>query len=104
MPDGGPATNVITNLRNLDVLTKGTDGGYWEWRGPSATAAILSWVPLYGGTPFTCEQPVETGTKYPSVYWACGNFTSMDILASQGLQTWNYTGGLSTGSIEVYVR
>jgi hypothetical protein len=103
MPDGG-ATNVITNLRNLDVLTKGTDGGYGEWTGPSATAATLSWVPLYGGTPSTCEQPVDTATKYPSVYWACGNFTSMDILASQGLQTWNYTGGTSTGSIEVYVR
>lgn len=101
-PDAGQTTNAMTNLRNLNVLTKGTDGGFSDWTGPQATAARLSWVPLYGGGPGTCYNPVEA-TKYPSIYWACGNFTSMNLYAPQGLCSWNYTGG-GNEPMEVFVR
>ncbi|HEY8081234.1 MAG TPA: fibrinogen-like YCDxxxxGGGW domain-containing protein, partial [Acidimicrobiales bacterium] len=102
-PDGGAPTNVIKNLRNLDVLTKGTDGGFDEWGGPSATAAKLSWVPLYAGTTSVCADPVNV-TKYPSIYWACGNFTSMNIYGPQSLCRWQYGPATNNEPMEVFVR
>ena len=102
LPDGG-ATRAIQNLRNLDVLTKDTDGGFEDWTGPQATAAKLSWVPLYNGGPATCLNPVQS-TKYPSIYWACGNFTSMNLLASQSLCRWTYSPSTGNEPMEVLVR
>lgn len=102
-PDAGQTTRVLTNLKNLDVLTKGTDGGFEEWTGPMATAEKLAWVPMYGGGPATCLNPVEA-TKYPSVYWACGNFTSMNLYAPQGLCRWAYQPNTGNEPLEVLVR
>jgi hypothetical protein len=102
LEDGG-STRVITNLRNLDVLTKDTDGGFEEWTGPQATAEKLSWVPLYGGGPATCLNPVQS-TKYPSIYWACGNFSSMNLYAPQALCRWTYTPSTGNEPLEVLVR
>lgn len=103
MPDAGASTRVLENLRHLDILTKGTDGGFEEWGGPYATQAKLSWVPLYGGGPGTCLNPVES-TKYPSIYWACGNFTSMNLYAPQSLCRWTYSPNTGNEPMEVLVR
>lgn len=101
VPDAG-ATQPITNLRALDVLNKGTDGGYGDWTGPQATAQRLEWFPNYGGSTAVCGVPVDQ-TKYPSIYWGCGNFTSMNIYAPQSLCRWNYTSSANE-PMEVYVR
>ncbi len=103
VPDAGATTHAMQNLRDLNILTKGTDGGFEDWTGPKATAEKLAWFPLYGGNPGTCGNPVEL-QKYPSIYWACGNFTSMNILQSQSLCRWTYTGSSSNDPMEVYVR
>jgi hypothetical protein len=102
VPDAG-STLVMNNLRNLDVLSKDTDGGYGDWIGPQATAEKLSWVPLYGGGPSTCLDPVQ-GTKYPSIYWACGNFSSMNLYAPQSLCRWTYSPSSGNQPMEVFVR
>jgi hypothetical protein len=102
-PSDATPTLVIQNLRNLDVLTKGTDGGFDDWTGPKATAEKLAWVPMYGGGPTTCANPVEA-TKYPSIYWACGNFTSMNLYAPQALCRWRYSPSVQNEPMEVYVR
>lgn len=101
--DDGGVTRAMTNLRNLDVLTKNTDGGYEDWTGPLATATKLSWVPLYGGGPATCLNPVHA-TKYPSIYWACGNFSSMNLYAPQNLARWQYSPATVNEPMEVLVR
>jgi hypothetical protein len=103
VPEAGTSTHVMDNLRNLDVLTKGTDGGYGDWTGPQASAEKLSWVPMYGGGPTTCLNPVEA-TKYPSVFWACGNFSSMNLYAPQALCRWTYSPDTGNEPMEVYVR
>lgn len=102
-PDAGEVTKPMQNLRNLDLLNRGTDGGFPDWVGPQATAAKLSWVPYYGGGPSVCLTPVEA-TKYPSIYWACGNFTSMNIYGPQALCRWQYTPSAGNEPMEVYVR
>ena len=68
-----------------------------------ATAEKLAWFPLYGGNPATCGNPVEA-QKYPSIYWACGNFTSMNILQSQSLCRWTYSPASGNEPMEVYIR
>lgn len=100
--DGG-VTLPMANLRALDVLNKGTDGGFGDWTGPSATAAKLSWVPLYGGGPNVCLDPLNL-LKYPNIYWGCGNFTSMSVMQPQGIYRWDYTGIVKNQPMEVYVR
>jgi len=102
-PDAGQSTRVMFNLKNLDVTTKGTDGGFEEWTGPQATAGKLAWLPLYGGGPGTCGIPVEE-LKYPSIYWACGNFVSMNLMHPQGLARWTYQPSTGNDPMEVYVR
>ncbi len=96
--DGGP-TQVIQNLRNLVVLSVGTDGGFGDWTGPSANATKLSWIPGTAG----CSGLVPTET-YPSIYWACGNFESMNIIKVQGGHCrWRWREGRQD-PMEVYVR
>jgi hypothetical protein len=102
-PDAGQTTHAMANLRALDLLNKDSDGGFEEWTGPQATAAKLSWVPLYGGGPGTCYDPVQL-TKYPSVFWGCGNFSSMNIYAPQSLCRWEYSPSSQNEPMEVYVR
>jgi hypothetical protein len=104
-PSDGGATYMMANLRSLKLLNAGTDGGFDDWTGPQATAARLAWVPNYGGDLTVCGNPVAA-TKYPSVFWACGNFTSMDIYGGgQGICRWNYnSGGGPNEPMEVYVR
>jgi hypothetical protein len=104
-PADGGATYMMANLRSLRLLNAGTDGGYDDWTGPQATAAKLSWVPNYAGTTAVCGDPVAA-TKYPSIFWACGNFTSMNVYGGgQGICRWTYTSsGLPNEPMEVYVR
>lgn len=74
----------MKNFRNLDTMSKGTDGGFPDWTGPQANATKLSWVPNVT----SCRTLVDT-TKYPQVLWSCGNFESLNIINDRVSWRWN---------------
>jgi hypothetical protein len=101
MPLAGE-TRAIANLRSLDVLTKGTDGGFDDWIGPRATSDKLRWSPFADGGGGSCAERVER-EKYPSIYYACGSATSMNIAKTESLCRWTYQSSTNE-AMEVYVR
>jgi len=93
-------SQVIKNLRDLVVLTNGSDGGFSDWTGPQATALKLEWYPAVAG----CGGLVPN-EPYPSVFWACGNYESMNVIRTQGGHArWRWNNGGDRDPIEVYVR
>ncbi len=95
-PEAGQVTAPIKNLRNLDTMSKGTDGGFEDWLGPNANATRLSWVP--GG--YDCLALTNT-RRYPDVLWSCGNFESLNVISER--VSWRWNDG-SNQPIEVYLR
>jgi len=95
-PGAGEVTAPIKNLRNLDTMSKGTDGGFADWLGPSANATKLSWVP----GEYDCLN-LTNARKYPNVLWSCGNFESLNIIGER--VSWRWNDGTNQ-PIEVYLR
>ncbi len=91
----------IDNLRNLEVLSNKTDGGFGDWTGPQANATKLSWTPSLAG----CFALVAT-TVYPNILWSCGNYESLNVMDVQGGHCrWRWNDGAGVKEpIEVYVR
>jgi hypothetical protein len=97
-PANDSATLPITNLRNLQMLTIGSDGGIQDWTGPSATYTKIG----FSGT--GCPP-----RPYPSMFWACGNPVAIGIVdvAGGGIGHCNWVWDESSAHhdpIEIYVR
>ncbi len=100
-------TPAIQNLRELRILSRGTNGAFPDWTGPQATAARLAWTP----GAYNCANLVENGA-YPSTMWACGNANTLTIITRYGAQayeqgscTWNWLGATDVmDPIEIFVR
>jgi hypothetical protein len=98
--DDGGARAPVQNLMTGHLLNATGDGGSGDWTG--TMVATLTYNPTVGSG---CAL---TTTPYPSLYWACSNFSGLHILNGNGTyQSWTFASpkiGTPKDPFEVYLR